>query len=157
MQTKSFAIIAAASLAISLGWTAIGNSQDLHRQAKQDLERQGNVNEVCRQSVLKLADLNLEANKTGAFSTFSVLGKKAWNEKSLPEKRLFVRAMETMVASMIEGLEIMTLRRVNSCPQHDLEQPWAKLTEEWISEEKDRLSWSRFHLALEQVEKRLGN
>jgi hypothetical protein len=138
MQTKAFAIIAAALLAISLGWTAAGNSQ----------EGQGKA--VCRQSVLKLDQLTVET--LPAFQTVSALMDKKWEQMNLTEKKLYVRAMAKMVAGMTEGFEILTLRRVNSCPQHDSEKVWAGFTEEHISKEKNILTWSQIHLAIESLD-----
>jgi hypothetical protein len=109
MNTKAFAIIiAASSLAISLGWTAPGNSQDQGR-----LESQGK--EVCRQSLLAIARLTVDAKP--AAETFGALKERGWQTMSMPEKRIYVEALATLAATAAKQSEMMTLRKINSCPQ----------------------------------------
>jgi hypothetical protein len=144
VQTKAFAIIAAASLAISLGAGASfgGNSQD-------DPEGQGKA--VCRQSLLKLDQLTVETGPAAQTLTSFRLRGKDWREMSLTEKRLYVRALGTLVAAQTEGFEIMTLRNVNGCPQHSAEKPYANQTEESIRKLEDILVREQLRLALEQT------
>jgi hypothetical protein len=137
MQTKTFAIIAAVSLATSLSWTTIGNGQE-----------QGSG--VCQQSVRTLVGLTIEASKSGSFHTAAKLGSKDWQDLSLTEKRLFIRSLEMVVASQREALETMTLRRVNGCPQHDVERVWAEVTEKKVETYRTLLSRAQIRLALEQ-------
>jgi ABC-type transporter MlaC component len=154
-MNKTAKILIASAFAVVVGIAAIAKIQATAQQAadiqsivpSQPADSQGK--EVCRQSLHKLAKLTIKMGPDA--QTVGVLVKKDWQQLSLTEKKLFVEAFETMTASYAEGFKTMTLRRVNSCPPHEVEETYAGQTEESISKLEDILVKLQDNLTLDQA------
>jgi hypothetical protein len=157
-MNKTAKILIGAALAVAVGFAAV--AQNPATFAHQAAPTQGTIppqpadsqgKEVCRQSLYRLAKLTVNAGP--AAQTVGVLVKKDWQQLSLTEKKLFVEALETMTASFTEGFKTMTLRRVNSCPPHEVEETYAGQTEESIGELERLLVKEQMALALDQAKR----